>query len=116
MTAVVSYRVYCSDCNADEVIREDEVTESSWAVDGLHTHEGTCPACNDHVVEEDDVSSDEMEVLFEDLDNIGEKGAENIRAEGIVTRGDVKDTSDEKLLAIAWVGEKGVASIRRDVR
>jgi hypothetical protein len=116
MPTIVSYRVYCSECDADAVIREDKVTESNWAVDGLHTHSGVCPECNDHLVEEDDVSDDELEVPFEELDNIGEKGASNIRESGILTRGDVKETSDEEFLAISWVGEKGVASIRREVR
>jgi len=106
--------VYCSDCNADEVIREDRTDETAWAIVGLTSHEGTCPACNDHSLEQ--VSDDEREMVFEELDHIGEKGAQNIRDAGIVTRGDAKDTSDEEFLDIAWVGEAGVESIRDEIR
>lgn len=56
------------------------------------------------------------EIPFEDLDNIGEKGAENLREWGYKTAGDVVSASDEDLLDVPWVGEKGVESIRKHVR
>lgn len=59
---------------------------------------------------------DYEKVKFEDLDAIGDKGAENLRDKGIVTRRDVRTASDEEILATSWVGDEGLRSIRREVR
>jgi len=58
---------------------------------------------------------DRDEVAFEELDGIGETGADNLRESGIVTEQDVHRASDEEILAVSWVGEKGLESIRRTV-
>lgn len=56
--------------------------------------------------------SGEHTIPFEELDNIGEQGAQNLREAGYVTINDVAQASDSDLLDVSWVGEKGVASIR----
>jgi len=58
---------------------------------------------------------DTKEVPFEELDGIGSKGAENLREAGIVTEADVHRSSDESVLSVSWVGQKGLASIREHV-
>lgn len=52
------------------------------------------------------------DVPFEELDSIGESGADNLRKAGFETVADVTKASDEALLDVSWVGEAGVASIR----
>jgi hypothetical protein len=54
-------------------------------------------------------------VPFEELDGIGEKAASNLRDAGYETVNDVARASDDELLEIAWVGEKGLNSIREIV-
>jgi len=58
---------------------------------------------------------DTKEVPFEELDGIGLKGAENLRDAGIVTKADVRRSSDESVLSVSWVGQKGLESIRGHV-
>lgn len=64
-----------------------------------------------------DLGSDEAleDVPFEELDNIGGKAAQNLREEGYETRRDVREATDNELLDVPWVGEKGVTSIREYV-
>jgi hypothetical protein len=117
--AIVSYRLYCQgdNCSNEEVIREDRMEQSQWKIITLHYHEGMCPACNPSVAPEDEeYRRCHEEVAFEELDNIGESGADNLREKGIVTRQDVADASDEEILETAWVGDKGLKSIRRSVQ
>jgi hypothetical protein len=59
--------------------------------------------------------ADEL-IPFEELDSIGEKGAQNLRDAGYETRSDVVNASDEELLDVSWVGESGVQSIREEVQ
>lgn len=115
---VVSYRLYCEECPNKQVLREDRIEDSNWRLINLHYHEAICPTCNDNVDldEDDEFDEDMQEVSFEDLDSIGDAGATNLREKGIVTRGDVKDASDEEILDTSWVGEKGLKSIRNAVR
>lgn len=58
-------------------------------------------------------SDDEMD--FEELDGIGEKGADNLREAGFTTAADCRHSSDEELLDVSWVGDKGLASIREEI-
>ena len=61
-----------------------------------------------------EIDSEEMmeTIDFENLDNIGETAASNLNDAGYETVGDVSRASDDELLEIAWLGEKGVESIR----
>jgi hypothetical protein len=88
-----------------------------WKITSKPYHEGVCPSCNDAVAVDDasDWTPENEEVAFEELDAIGEAGAENLREKGIVTRGDVKDASDDEILDTAWVGKTGLKSIRSEV-
>lgn len=53
---------------------------------------------------------------FEDLEAIGNAGAKNLRENGFETKKDVANATDEEILDIAWVGEKGLRSIRETVQ
>ncbi len=117
MTTVVSYRIYCTDCTNEEVIREERMDDSPWAITNKYENKGQCPACNPAVAVDNDsgYSDEHQEVRFEKLDNIGAKGASNLREAGIVTRQDVLDASDDDILDVAWVGAGGLKSIRAEV-
>lgn len=52
------------------------------------------------------------EVPFEQLDNIGEKAAENLRKHGYITCGDINSADNDELSEVPWVGEKGIDSLR----
>lgn len=114
--AIVSYRVYCDDCTKETVIRDDRMEDSPWAVNDKYGHSGVCPACNPAVSDDSATGREHEEVVFEDLDNIGDAGAENLRDEGFVTRQDVKDATDDEILEVSWVGEGGLESIRQEVQ
>lgn len=115
---VVSYRIYCEECTNEEVILEDEMDQSNWKITSKYQNKGICPACNDsvNVDEESQYAEQHTEVPFEQLDNIGEAGANNLREAGIVTRQDVENASDEEILDVSWVGEGGLESIRQEVK
>lgn len=55
---------------------------------------------------------DYEQIPFESLAGIGDKGAANLRRAGFTTMADVRGASDDELLAIDWIGAKGVASLR----
>lgn len=114
--SIVSYRLYCTDCTNDEVIREDRMADHPWKLKSKINHEGLCPACNPSVEAEGKYSRQHEEVNFKDLDDIGDKGAENLRNEGIVTREDVSNASDEEILNVPWIGDGGLSSIREEVQ
>lgn len=59
-----------------------------------------------------DGGNGDEEIQFAELDNIGEKGAENLREAGIQTRRDVASASDDELLDVPWIGEGGLESLR----
>jgi DNA-directed RNA polymerase alpha subunit len=86
-----------------------------WKINSKSNHVGVCPACNPSVEADGEYARHHEEVPFEDLDAIGDAGAQNLREKGIVTRQDVDDSSDEEILDTAWVGEKGLQSIRQEV-
>jgi DNA-directed RNA polymerase alpha subunit len=116
--AIVSYRIYCDECTNETVIKENRMDDHIWKINSKINYSGVCPACNDTVdVDEDsDYARQHEEVPFEDLDNIGDSGADNLREKGIDTRKDVSDASDEEILDTSWVGEKGLKSIRQEVQ
>lgn len=115
---IVSYRIHCTDCPNETVIREDRMDDHTWRISSKQSHEGLCPACNDLVdVDEDsEYARQHEEVPFEKLDNIGNAGADNLREAGIVTRQDVRNASDEEILDVSWIGEGGLSSIRQEVQ
>lgn len=116
--SIVAYRIYCDDCSNDIVIREDRMSDHPWKINTKHQNSGLCPACNDAVILDDDseYSDQHNKVPFENLDNIGDAGADNLREAGIVTRQNVLDASDEEILDVAWIGEGGLKSIRHEVQ
>lgn len=59
-----------------------------------------------------DLGDEDKPIPFEDLSNIGEKAAGNLRDAGYETCADVMVVDDDELLDVSWVGEKGVQSIR----
>jgi hypothetical protein len=116
--AVVSYKIACLECSTETVIRDKHIDSSVWSVKSKIHHDGTCPRCNP-TIDVDNLQEcgiDYQEVPFSSLDHIGESGADNLRERGIVTRKDVKEHSDDEILATPWVGEKGLKSIRNRVR
>jgi hypothetical protein len=114
--AIVSYRIYCDDCTNETVIRDDRMEDSPWAVNDKYGHSGVCPSCNPAVDADDEYARCHEEVEFEELDSIGDAGAENLRDEGFVTRQDVQDATDDEILDVSWVGEGGLESIRQEVQ
>lgn len=116
--AVVSYKVVCTECSTDTVIKDRDIDNSIWSVKSKIHHTGTCPRCNPKVDVEDydEDSIAYREVPFSSLDSIGDSGARNLRERGIVTRKDVREHSDDEILATPWIGEKGLQSIRSRVR
>jgi len=117
--AIVSYRLYCEEdgCTNQEVIRKDRVDDSNWSVTALHRHAATCPSCNPAVdPDAKEYQRCHEEVAFEELNAIGASGADNLREAGIATRQDVKDSTDEEILSVSWVGEEGLNSIRQEVQ
>lgn len=115
---VISYRLYCEECDRDEVVREEDLDDSPWKVISLPYHEGLCPACNDAVnLEElDDGDDYEEKITLEELDHIGAKAAENLRRAGYDTVEAVADASDDEILDVSWVGEKGLFSLKEAAR
>ncbi|AGM11419.1 hypothetical protein M199_gp247 [Halogranum tailed virus 1] len=113
---VVSYRIYCDECDRDTVIRKDHVEEHLWKVNSLHQHSGLCPSCNDMVDETaEDFDDSDFEVQFEDLKGIGAGTASNLREAGYETRGDVRSASDEELSSVPGVGKTSLTSLRKAV-
>lgn len=51
-------------------------------------------------------------IEFEDLENIGQKGATNLRKNGFETTEDIRRASDEEILDVSWVGDGGLESLR----
>lgn len=113
--AVVSYRIYCDDCSNEAVIKESDMDDHPWLINSKIQHSGLCPRCNPSA-ETDELSRENERVPFEDLDNIGDTGAENLREAGIVTRQHVCNASDDEILDVSWVGEGALKSIRQEVQ
>lgn len=115
---VVSYRLYCQECDNEGVVREEELDETPWKVISIPFNEGLCPACNDAVdlSEVADSDSYEEELDLEGLDHIGAKAAQNLREAGYNTVESIADASDEELLDVSWVGEKALFSLKEAAR
>jgi DNA-directed RNA polymerase alpha subunit len=115
--AIASYRLYCRNCDAETVVRESEVDESHWSVSSLYFNEGVCPDCNGvdlSKVSESD--SESVEIEFEELDHIGTKAAQKLREAGYRTTEDVRRASDDELLSVDWIGDKGLFSLKERVK
>lgn len=113
---IVAYRLYCDECTNDVVIRESRMDDHPWKVKSKTYHSGLCPACNPSAEADGEYARQHEEVPFENLDNIGDTGAENLRDAGIITRQHVSEASDEKILNVAWVGDGGLKAIREEVQ
>jgi ERCC4-type nuclease len=59
-----------------------------------------------------DTSQGNEEVPLEEIDNVGEVSASNLRDKGLVTEKDFQRASDEKILSCRGVGEKALNNIR----
>ncbi len=115
---ITSYRLYCEECDRDEVIREEDLDDSPWKVVSVPHHEGLCPVCND-AVDVDSLEGDEEydeKVDLTNLDHIGEKAANNLRRNGYDTIKSIVDASDEEILDVSWVGEKGLFLLKEAAR
>lgn len=114
---VVSYRLYCQECDEETVVRESEIDESPWKVNTLAYNDGLCPRCNDMVDLEDvDWSPEPEELELEELDGIGAKAAQNLREAGYDSDMALREASDDELLDVAWVGEKALFSLKEAVQ
>jgi ERCC4-type nuclease len=60
----------------------------------------------------DGVESSSEEIPLEEIDNVGEVSASNLREKGLVTEKDFQTASDEKILSCHGVGEKALNNIR----
>jgi len=112
---VVSYRLYCEECNNQTVIRDDEdERDTHWMIGSLIHHKGTCPSCDPTVnldeLEDGEEYHESVELLS--LDGIGQKAASNLERAGYDTVENITDASDDDLLDVDWVGEKGLLSLR----
>jgi DNA-directed RNA polymerase alpha subunit len=115
--AIVSYRLYCSDCDEETVVKESELDDSPWKVGNIYYHDGLCPRCAQAPRSADSQSASETEpepkeLELEELDNIGAKAAENLREAGYDTVESIAEVSDEELLDVSWVGEKALFSLK----
>lgn len=112
---VTSYRLYCDDCDNETVVRSDEdERDTYWSVGSLVYHNGTCPSCNP-MFDSDELENDDEHhesVELQELDGIGQKAASNLERAGYDTVESIANASDEDLLDVKWVGEKGLLSLR----
>lgn len=116
MTTVCSYRLYCDECTREVVVRESLLDDHPWKVKSLGQHAGLCPACNDAVdASESDFDDRNIEVEFTECRGIGAGTASNLREAGYVTRGDVRDASDDELRDVTGVGSTSLSSLRDTV-
>ena len=49
---------------------------------------------------------------FEDIDQVGEKGAEALQSNGYTTKGDIRAATDDELMEVSYIGETNLANIR----
>lgn len=111
--AICSYRIQCEKCEEDTVLKEDTIDDSPWKVKTLHYHKGICPDCNPMVdLEDTDWSPEPEELELEGLDGIGAKAAQNLREAGYDTEKKIVEASDEELLDVSWIGDKGLFSLK----
>lgn len=119
--AVTAYRLNCTDCDDRAVVAgEESRRDTDWVVDSLTGLRGTCPECNPTITETataDDSAETESaeEIELTALDSIGATAASNLADAGYDTVEAVRDASDEALLDVSWVGEKGLRALRERV-
>lgn len=61
--------------------------------------------------EEINISTSEERIPLEDIPSIGEKATDSLRSAGLETPKDFDHRSDEKILQLESVGEKGLSNI-----
>jgi DNA-directed RNA polymerase alpha subunit len=111
--AIVSFRIYCTECNEETVLRKDKEKDSNWKVNNFYDQSAVCPECRpDMSIVEKENEEDVAEIVFEELDSIGVTAAENLRNAGFVTAGDIEAASDEDLLGVSWIGDAALESLR----
>jgi len=115
--AVNSYRLYCKQCDAETVVKKSDRDNSYWRVLSLYSHKGVCPDCNGTDLSKAfESDSESVEIEFEELDHIGAKAAQKLREAGYRTTEDVGRASDDELLSVDWIGDKGLFSLRKRVK
>lgn len=115
--AIASYRLHCEHCDAETVVKKSDTDDSYWRVLSLYSHKGICPDCNGTDLSEvSESDSESVEIEFEELDHIGAKAAQKLREAGYRTTEDVRRASDDELLSVDWIGEKGLFSLRERVK
>jgi|APHM01.1.fsa_nt_gi hypothetical protein len=121
MTAI-AYRMYCQSESCDEttVVRQDEsVRDTYWVVNSFTQHDGTCPECNPKIdvseIKDSKGEKEREEIELTKLDGIGATAASNLQQSRLRTVEDVNEASDEKILSVDWVGQKGLESLREYV-
>jgi ERCC4-type nuclease len=114
--AIVSYKIYCDECERSEVIKKSVMDEHLWVVNSTHQHSGLCPICNPAVNEKTAAfEDDDVTIVFTELRGIGQQTAENLQKAGYETRGDVRDATDEQLGSVSGVGATSIESLRKEV-
>ena len=116
--AIVSYRLNCKKCNNSDVLREEKLEETDWSISSKYYHEGVCPACNNapSLSEQSNTDNYEKEIDLEGLDHIGAQGAENLREAGYNSDQAIAEATDEEILDVSWVGEKGLISLKEKIK
>lgn len=112
---VVSYRLYCDECDAETVVRDDErERDTSWKVQTLFKNTGLCPSCNPTISlsEIDNGEEYHEEIALRSLDGIGEKAASNLERAGYDTVESITQATEDELLAVDWVGDKALHSLK----
>jgi len=113
--AVVSYKIYCTECDNTTHIRRRDIEDSPWSVENPYRNKGLCPSCNPTSLDEQSQSSDDR-VDFTSLRGIGESTAQNLIEAGIENRQDVRDATDSTLLSVSGVGKTSLESLRNHTR
>jgi len=116
MGKAVSFRITCTECDTQTYIRRRDLDDSPWTALAPYKGGGICPDCSPAATHDPADAETDTGVSFEDLNNIGAVGASNLRDAGIVTEDDVREASDEEILAVSAIGEAGLTSIRRNIR
>lgn len=114
--SVVSYRLYCEECDNETVVTESERRRDTvWKVSSLMSNKGMCPSCNPTVNldELDDGDAYHESVDLRSLDGIGEKAATNLERAGYDTVEEIASATDEELLDVSWVGETALRSLKQ---
>jgi predicted flap endonuclease-1-like 5' DNA nuclease len=114
--AIASYRLYCTDCDRETVVRKAErFRDTNWKVTSLGQNKGTCPHCDPTTdVSEltDESEADEEPIDLQALDGIGQTAAENLTRAGYDTVEMIQRVKDRDLLEVDWVGETAVQSLK----